>query len=282
VPTLAALTRQEYRAFSVLILDQSGDDATETAVLPFVKADQRFAYRRSATRGLSRARNAVVAVADGDILAFTDDDCMPAPDWLSTLVRYFRAYPDAGQVSGAVDAAPIHKAEGFVPTCVLSEVRHITSTRQFGHERSMGANTAYRLKVVHHTGGFDPLLGAGTPFPYCEDRDMTFRVLKRGYSVLDVPDARVTHFGVRPWTALARERRAIGLALGAWHAKWVRLGDSALLPSHIDILLRMPYWKRLLGRPRPSLLPLPRDFWHGVASSLRFELDRTAQVYVST
>jgi hypothetical protein len=135
--------------------------------------------------------------------------------------------------------------------------------------------------VLRQTGGFDPLLGAGAPFPYCEDRDMTFRVLKRGYTVLDVPDARVTHYGVRPWTALARERRAIGVALGAWHAKWVRLGEAAMLPSHAGILLRMPYWKCLLGRPRPPLLPLPRDFWHGAASSLRFELDRTAQVYVS-
>jgi hypothetical protein len=162
----------------------------------------------------------------------------------------------------------------------MSEVRYITSTRQFGRERSMGANTAYRLEVVRQTGGFDPLLGAGAPFPYCEDRDMTFRLLKRGYTVLGVPDARVTHYGVRPWTALARERRAIGVALGAWHAKWVRLGESALLPSHVGILLRMPYWKGLLGRARPPLLPLPRDFWHGAIASLRFQLDRKAQVYV--
>jgi GT2 family glycosyltransferase len=281
VPTLEALARQEYGDFSVLILDQSRTDATAVAVAPLLAADPRFTYCRSAARGLSRARNAVMAGAEGDILAFTDDDCIAAPNWLATLARYFLAHAGAGQVSGSVVAEPITRSAGFVPACPVAAPRHITSTWQFRQERSMGANTAYRLEALRNTGGFDPLLGAGSPFPYCEDRDMTYRLLRRGYSVLNVPDACVTHCGVRPWAALGREQRAIGLALGAWYAKWARLGEVALLPCAADLLARMLYWKGILGRRRPPLLPLPRDFWYGVACSIRLELDHTAQVYRS-
>src|SRR5947209_7117488 len=61
---------------------------------------------RDSGRGLSRARNTAIAEAQGEIVAFTDDDCEAEPRWLAELVTRFMAEPTVGLMGGTLVAPP--------------------------------------------------------------------------------------------------------------------------------------------------------------------------------
>src|ERR1700742_4574973 len=79
--TLEALAALDYPNFEILIVDSStGEDREKTAVLA---AKFKAKYVPEPRPGLSLARNTGIAAASGEIIAFTDDDCVPAKDWLT-------------------------------------------------------------------------------------------------------------------------------------------------------------------------------------------------------
>src|SRR5204862_2317327 len=80
--TLEALRRQRFRDFETVVVDSSPDDATAGVVSRFgevrlVRRRERLLPHAARNRGLGEARGAIVA--------FTDPDCQPAPDWLERL-----------------------------------------------------------------------------------------------------------------------------------------------------------------------------------------------------
>src|SRR6516162_6518530 len=79
--TLRSLGASRYRDFDTVIVDQSVDDTTEQAVR-LCADDLAITYVRSASAGLSHARNLCIEHASGPIVAFTDDDCEVGEDWL--------------------------------------------------------------------------------------------------------------------------------------------------------------------------------------------------------
>ena len=93
---LQTLARQTYPAdlMEVILVDDGSDGDVETAVsvlmLPF-----SITCIRQPRRGPATARNTGARRARGQLLAFTDDDCEPAPDWLAQLVAMHHHYPKA-------------------------------------------------------------------------------------------------------------------------------------------------------------------------------------------
>src|SRR5688572_29100332 len=81
----------------VILIDQSNDDATELAVADH-RTDPRFRYVRTSSLGASHARNLGLQLSTAPIVAFTDDDCRVAPDWLARIRTIFEADPSAGIV----------------------------------------------------------------------------------------------------------------------------------------------------------------------------------------
>ena len=128
--------------------------------------------------GLGRARNRGWQAAAGELIAFTDDDCYPAEEYLDRIVDCFedRALGFLGgrvllfdptdfplTIQGAsIDGSEI-EARSFIPAGLI-----------------LGANFAFRRAVLEAIGGFDPGLGAGTPFA-CEDVDALCRAAAAGW-----------------------------------------------------------------------------------------------------
>src|SRR5687767_6803484 len=74
VETVRSILRPDSPCLELVIIDQSEDDRTETALEPF-RADARLHYVRTTTKGKGVALNLGVEEAKGDIIAITDDDC---------------------------------------------------------------------------------------------------------------------------------------------------------------------------------------------------------------
>jgi len=91
--TLAALESQlvpDDLTWEILVVDNNSRDRTREAVASFAgAANVPVRYVLESQQGLSHARNRGVREAHGAVIAFTDDDVLPAPDWLASIAKAF-------------------------------------------------------------------------------------------------------------------------------------------------------------------------------------------------
>lgn len=99
---LQRLEEQTYPrdAYEVLVVDNGSDESPESVVVRFSQAKL---FYETATRGPAAARNKGVVLAQGEVIAFTDSDCIPAPDWLERGVVKLRSVPNCGIVGGRIN-----------------------------------------------------------------------------------------------------------------------------------------------------------------------------------
>lgn len=210
----------------VIVVDQS--DHPEP--LPFVEHGHGLAIRYHWTdqRGLSRANNLGVELATEAIVAFTHDDIRADDRWLSELTgRLMDAGPDT-VVTGRVVAGEPEVLGGFAPT-LTHEAAAATYRGRVGKDVLKPLNMALFREAILAIGGFDPMLGPGTPFPGAEDADLGFRLLEAGYTIEYLPAAVIYHRAWRAPEDYLPLRWAYGLAQGAFFAKHFKRSDPHML-----------------------------------------------------
>jgi glycosyltransferase involved in cell wall biosynthesis len=148
---LAALDRQEYPSYEVLVVDDASDDDTP-AILARWQRDGRRAIRLERAGGSYAARNAGWRAARGEIIAFTDDDCLPSPGWLSALAHAFESETVAG-VRGVTRA---HGSRLTAHGSITPFTHQIDQTEPGPPYRT--CNIAYRRGILAEGGGFDDRL----------------------------------------------------------------------------------------------------------------------------
>ena len=222
------------------MVDDASGDETPVVVRDFAATASvpvRLVVQARNT-GPAGARNAGWRAAEHDRIAFTDDDCVPRPDWLSALARH------SGVVVGRTVAAPDQVAHRGVFSRTLE-----VSDSSLGQT----CNISYPRAVLEELGGFDPRLRTG------EDTDLVLRAREAGQVVAFAPDAVVEH-DVRPSSLPAAVREA-------WH--WYDL--PAVVRRHPELrgerLHRRVWWKpshppALLAMA--GLLAAPRRPWAAV------------------
>ena len=280
--TIQALRALEYDDFDVVLVDQSTEEETTAALGELVAGDVRYTYLRSATRGSSTARNIALAHAVGPIIAFTDDDCDVSPQWLSRIVWYFHTHPDVAQICGEVRPAPHDEYAGFIPTHPVPRMQRVASPWLKWRDHGISANMAFRKEALKSVGPWDEVLGTGGPLFACTDGDMTYRMLRAGYTLLDVSDAYVTHHGFRNWQEGRPMMRRVGIGVGAAYMKHLRLGDVAVLPTLLIEWLRCVRWGRLLLLRRRSGLARFLFYVKGMRTSFRYRIDRATRTYIAS
>ncbi len=181
---LASLAAQTYRRFRTILVDQSGGDALAAVASP---GGLELVHVRS-DRGLSRARNAGLALASADLVAFPDDDCLYPPDLLERVARRFAEQPALDVLTGrTADAAG--RSSSRWPTAPrtvdLGSVWHAGNS----------ASLFVRLALARRVGGFDEALGlgSGTPWSSGEEIDYLVRALGAGAHVEHEPSLVVVH-----------------------------------------------------------------------------------------
>src|SRR5687767_6730609 len=103
--TVRTIMTSDHQNFELRVIDQSGDKVSEESLAEWM-SDPRFHYTRSATQGLSRARNIGFAQAQAEIVAMTDDDCRVPEDWLHRMECAFSSATRVDVLFGNVAAAP--------------------------------------------------------------------------------------------------------------------------------------------------------------------------------
>src|ERR1039458_2914076 len=201
--TIRSVLRQEWPDWELLVLGQ-GDSLREAqlraAVAEAAGTDSRVTYVHLPRAGVSRARNAALRLARGEVLAFLDDDCEADPDWLTTIVGAFDADSRLGLVGGALvrprRLGPMESCPSVMPAEATYDPTAAPRRRPAGWDW-YGANLAMRAHVGVRVGAWDECLGAGAEFPAGEDTDYKFRAEALGIRMLTTPRSRVVHsFGI--------------------------------------------------------------------------------------
>ncbi len=213
---LEALESQTYpkTLFEVIVVDNASDEAVDIKGVVAQFGQAIAAYE--STPGSYAARNQGISLAKGEVIAFTDADCIPAADWLEKGVQHLLNTPNCGLVAGNIEVFPkdIHR-----PTAVeLFEMA--TAFPQEQHLRNLKygatANLLTSRSTIEAVGMFNQNLKSGG------DLDWGRRVYDRGYQQVYAEDVRIAH--------------PARCSLHQMHQKVVRLAGG-----HYDLLNRNLY-----------------------------------------
>jgi glycosyltransferase involved in cell wall biosynthesis len=213
--SLAAIAVVRGPEDELVVVDSGSVDGRTVRVAEEGSADRVV---RCALPGLSRARNAGLQVATGDVVVFTDDDCLPEPGWIEHLVAAL-ARPGVVVATGAV--LPV--GGGFLSGLTLPDQARQSyplSENPHGH----GANMAMRRADLLRIGGFDEQLGAGAPLRAADDWDVFFRLMRGDGHLAYTPDAVVRHEQWRSTGQALRVRHGYSMGAGALAVKSWKLG----------------------------------------------------------
>ena len=176
--TLAALAAQDFEGeFEVIVVDDGSSDETAALV---AEAPVEVTLVRESGLGPGPARNAGVARASSDALAFTDADCVPTPGWLRAGLE---ALAGADLVQGAVHPDPAAARRPFDRTIWVT----------WEHGLYECASLFVRRSAFERVGGFEDWLGARLGKPLAEDAWLGWRVRRAGLRTAFSERALVHH-----------------------------------------------------------------------------------------
>jgi GT2 family glycosyltransferase len=206
-------------AWELVVVDNGpGGDASDVLRRYRSEAPHPLRIVEESEPGLGRARNRGWRASAGELIAFTDDDCYPADDYLDRLVECF-ADQSLGFLGGRV---LLFDPTDFPITIQELDRRVAIEPRAFVPAGLIhGANLAFRRSVLEAIGGFDPGFGAGTRFA-CEDVDALARAAAAGWRGAYDPRPLVYHHhGRKTREEALRLRRIYDVARGAYYMKCV-------------------------------------------------------------
>lgn len=195
-----ALLGQDYPpdCREIIVVDNNSTDDTVAIVASYPVT---LLHERSVQTSYA-ARNTGIRCAVGEIVAFTDADCLPQAGWLAHLAQGFRI-PDIVGLAGALrPAEPVGLVDAF-----LVERSPIRSQRIGSAWYVVTANAAYRRSVLLRVGMFDQRLFTGG------DIDLSLRMQASGLGrIEEAPEAIVIHQFENSWRGLWVRYRRYGYA----------------------------------------------------------------------
>jgi glycosyltransferase involved in cell wall biosynthesis len=277
----ALLSVNTARDWELVIVDNASTDGTGEYL---ASIDQKHFNRVKVItafepkRGLAAARNTGWRTANGEIIAFTDDDCYVSTDYVDSVIRVFEDDLNIGFLSGRI---LLFDALDYRITIQESQQRRDFRPWTFIAAGDVqGANMAFKKTALERIGGFNERLGAGTPFP-CEDIDAAAAALWVGIpGVYDPRPVVYHHHGRRTEREAQQLMRSYDVGRGAYYAKYILRKDSRSEYAKVWIRSIKNDWvgslRTYVGALRRGRLPRRGPFhWQSLrelSSGLRFAL----------
>lgn len=209
--------------FEVIIVD----DGSPVPIQPFdqnLRDGANITFLRQINSGPASARNTGAEHAKGDILAFTDDDCLPTPQWLRELARSFNDSPLAlvggRTVNGLTDNLYTTASQMIVEEAYAFFLSRDSDLRFFASN-----NMAVAARLFHQIGGFD------STFRTSEDRDFCDRWLGQGHPLIYAPQAMVFHHHHLKMTTFILQHFYYGCGAYRFHRARAKRGSRMLKPD---------------------------------------------------
>jgi GT2 family glycosyltransferase len=212
---LEGLLALEYPDFEVIVVDDGSTDGSADIVRSY-----GFRVISTENRGLSSARNTGMKAANGEIVAYIDDDAYPDPDWLTYLAAGFMNSRHAA--FGGPNIPP--KGDGPIAECVANApggpVHVLISDQEAEH--IPGCNMAFRKAALQEIGGFDPRFRAAG-----DDVDVCWRLQEKNHTLGFSPAAMVWHHRRNSVAAYWKQQIGYGKAEALLEGKWPEKYNAA-------------------------------------------------------
>lgn len=193
---LSSLEKQDYTSHEVIVVDNgSGKHLQESLSSKFkscrwVNEPQNLGFAGGCNRG--------IAASKGSLIALINDDAIADQAWISSMVNCMQSNPDAGAVAGmAIDGNSPDILDSLGVGVALDGMsRQLECGAPLSQHRTSASVLAFsgcscmlRKTVLETTGCFDERF-----FAYCEDTDLSLRMIKAGWRIVTCPFATITHF----------------------------------------------------------------------------------------
>lgn len=198
IPVLDALQAQKGVASEqgeVIIIDDGSTNNTRDVILSYLHSKHRFPVkyvRLKSNMGPSVARNIGILHARGELLCFTDDDCLVPQNWLTEFLRAFKANPEIAGVGGWYQTHQNGNEsifDQYLYWYALPAVSHTCKSSYWeGNACGNTANLCLRKSAVMLIGGFNPLF----LYPGFDDWELKIRMHSKRFALLN-HDRMVQH-----------------------------------------------------------------------------------------
>ncbi|MBI5397559.1 MAG: glycosyltransferase [Verrucomicrobia bacterium] len=233
---LERLAQMEYprERFEVVLVDDGSEP-------PLKAVADRFADRLNVTclrqnhGGVAKGRQAGAEAARGRFLAFTDDDCLPATDWLRKLEASLVSVPDSAAGGRTLNGLPENSYAAATQALIGYLYAHMNTDPK--HARFFANNNmAMPRNLYLKIGGLD------TTWPMCgEDRDLCDRWLAHGYPMIYVADAIVHHLHDLTFARFWRQHYNYGRGAYRFHKTAAQRHNTGLRLERLSFYLKLPF-----------------------------------------
>lgn len=236
---------QSSHAWELIIVDNGSSDSTPDVVeRARALQDMRIIYVHEKEPGKSRAGNTGLMASCGNLLLFTDDDCYPAADFIDAAVFGMEKH-GVDYFGGRVLLYDPEDAPFTIRT--ETEARLIPPGSVVPSGLLFGANMGFRRSLFEKIGGFNELLGVGTPLRAAEDTELFNRASAAGFSGGYIPEPTVHHHHGRKPADIPALSRTHDIGRGGFYTAMVLSSPTPLLYAK-DWYWRTRYPEYTLGR----------------------------------
>lgn len=234
---LESLLRQDYEDYEIIIVDQSDNDDTETAIKSI--DNDKIRYYHVNYRGLSRARNEALRKMTGDCFCLIDDDAYYSENYLSVAAGNARQKTVlSGRIFDTVKQKDFASYNGKYSGKTLP-TRMVLRT-------CPSAALVLPGSIIEDAGYFDEKFGVGSVYCAGEETDLLLRAMNAGYKIMYVPELQIKHpYPITAETGKASKKGNYYEGIGALYKKHKK--DIKIKPTFFEIWIKF-FIKQIIYR----------------------------------
>lgn len=176
-----SILNNSFKSYEIIIIDQS-TKGSNTFFLKNIKVK----YFISPQKGVGFAKNFALKKAKGEIVAFTDDDCIVNTNWLQNISQSLKENKNIAGVFGKVLPYKQKSHKNMICLCTFLKKKNEIITKPCIHYKKIGFgnNMAFRKNALIKIGGFKNWLGPGSIGNNAEDAEISYRMLLNDFKIL--------------------------------------------------------------------------------------------------